>query len=245
MTADFEIKMVINGNKDELKCIIGLLKKYEEKQFDAYLESTTLKINGQSIMLCSLKDEVEIQEKLQNSDQIEIEAGGPYGKYARVAEVKFFEKLADVAPNAEFTGTIEGDTTYSGEVIKCELKDGILHLESFYGDSFEEEEAYENLLREKMPYNRFVELLKIDEEEYEYDEYDDYILESCENEYFMREDYEEFMELCPASGINEDEYEMIKEQLTEEGLDLDTFEESFEAGTTTECTYNPIEGKYV
>lgn len=246
MQADFFTSISVTGTKEDLKQIIKVLKKLEAREFDFYLGDVKFEKNNESVFLADLKDELSIDLFIADSNGVlEIEAGGPWGHYENLAGAKLFERIADAAPRVSFNGKTEGGTSYTTENIECELKNGILHIESFYEANEEADDAYIDLLTEKVPYDRFLKLFKINEDDYDEDDYNDYLSESGGYDYFMRDDFDDFIDCCSASKINETEYESLKQQMSEEGLDWEYFILNFEGGSTETYDYDPINHKYL
>ncbi len=246
MQAEYNTSINVSGSQEELKQIIDVLKKLEAKEFPAYLVRIKLKKEKQYISLEELKGDSEVDAFIAESGgTIDIDADGPWGRYQRLEDAKIFEKIAEAAPSASFYGKTEGGTSYTTENIEGELKNGILHLESFFEANEESDEEYYSFLSKKMPLERFIEVFKIDEEEFDEDSYEDYLTDSTCYDSFMREDYDEFIECCEAAGINKTEYKTLKKQFSKEGLDWEDFVDNFEGGSTEEYDYDPVKKEYL
>lgn len=246
MQAEYYTNINISGTLEELKKVIEVLQKFEATEFDAYLIRIRLRNEKQYIRLTDLKDDASVDAFIAESNgSIDIDADGPWGRYQRLEDAKIFEKIAEAAPGASFYGKTKGGTSYTTENIEGELKNEILHLKSFFEANEESDEEYYSFLLEKMPLERFIEVFKIDEEEFDEDDYDVYLTDSTCYDSFMREDYDEFMECCDASGINETEYKTLKKQLSKEGLDWEDFVDNFEGGSTEEYDYDPVKKEYL
>ena len=246
MQAEYSTSISVSGSPEEVKSVLEVLKKLEAKEYDVYLVWIKLKKEKQNIKLEDLKEESSIDSFIANTNgPIDIDAYGPWGRYQRLADAKIFEKIAEAAPGASFYGKTEGGTSYTTENIEGELKNGILHLESFFKDNEESDEEYYNFLSKKMPIERFIEVFKIDEEEFDEGVYDEYLWDSSCYDSFMREDYDEFMKCCDSAGISKAEYKTLKKQLLEEGLDWEVFVYNFEGGLTEEYDYDPVKKEYL
>ena len=162
MQADYNTSISISGTTEELKKVMEVLKKLEAKEFDVYLGQIKLKKEGQYIILADLKDESSLDAFIEESGgSIDIDAYGPWGHYQRLEDAKIFEKIAETAPGASFYGKTEGGTSYTTENIEGNLKNGILHLKSFFEANEESGDEYYSFLSKKMPPERFIEVFKI------------------------------------------------------------------------------------
>ena len=245
MQADFITTISFRGKQEELINAITILKKLEAREFDFYLGQIKISKNGEYIFLADLKDKNAIETLVEDSNgSLNIEAGGPWGCYQNLADARVFETISDAVPSVSFSGKTEGGTSYTTENIECELKNGILHIKSFYEANEEADDAYMDLLKKEVPYDRFLKIFKIDEDGYNENDYDDYISESGGYDCFMREDFDEFIECCSVSKVNESEYESLKEQMSEAGLDWEDFIMNYEGGSTEEYDYDPTNHKY-
>ena len=242
MQVNYSFKINAKGTKEELKAILGTLKSIENKEFDVFLNSIMVKTSEDWIELKKISDEKSIDTFIADSDgSIEINAKGPYGHYRGLSNTTIFESIANAAPFATFSGSIEGGSIYTTENIHCALKDAKLHIECYYLDHEELDYEYSEFLKREMPYERFVKLFKVDENNLDKGDYEEEVASYLN----LQIDYEEFKEQCPASAINENEYEEITEQLWAEGLDYIFFVDSYEGGSTKEYEYNPIDQVYL
>lgn len=248
MQADYSTEIEVSGSSEDLKKVIYILKKIEVKDFDAYLLRIKLKTNDHTARLEELKEESDIDAFLAKSNgTLNVDAAGPWGHFSTLADAKIFETIAEAAPAVSMTGKTEGMTTYTEESIEAKLTDGILHLRSDFEANEEVSDEYYSSLKEAMPYERFIKVFKIDEEEFEEDDYEEYLSDSDGYDCFMRQDYDEFMACCEASGISEAEYESLKEQLSYNSpeLDWEHFNEFYEGGTVEEYDYDPVKKEYL
>ena len=243
MQVDYSFRLNANGTKDELRQIIGALKRIESKEFDAFLVWIRIKnLNGWT-KLEELSDEISTEAFITDRDgSIDVEATGPYGHYHVLSDTGLFEIIADAAPYASFSGSIEGGSSYTTENIHCELKDAKLHIESYYECIDDVSSDYLKMLKKEMPYDKFLEIFKIDKDEYDEDQYEDFLGETDCYERFMRADFDEFMESCPESQITEEEYETLLDVVPE--MSWEEFEDSY-YGSTEEYDYDPINQAYL
>lgn len=245
MSADFNTEIDLKVKKEELELVTGLLRSYREKEKPVFFSKVKIISGDKETELESLDlEEDGIRGIIEAGESIKIKADGPYGKYHRIKEVELFERIADEIPNSSFQGTIEGYTGYTTESIEAVLENSTLSLTSFIEENDEKGEAYFKMLSAALPYERFVEVLKIDEEEFDEDDYDDFISESDCFDRFMRENHDEFLESCPASGITGDEYAELNKQFTAAGLNYEDFSD-YEGGNTEKYTYDPFSHKYL
>ena len=85
-------------------------------------------------------------------------------------EIDFFEKLADEIPAITFIGSFIEDGTYSDETVKAQLINKKLHVSKYYVNYEDIDNNYLKMVRKKLPYNKFIELLGLDTDDFGEDE---------------------------------------------------------------------------
>ena len=234
MNADYETKIVFLGNEEERKRFINIVKLYSSRDtreafFDFDLDSL---------------------EEMENDDseEIEIEASGPWGSYGELNDVGIFREIAEATPNAELKAFITGSGTYEAQSLKARLKDKKLYIETYLFSYEDIGERYTEYLTKKLPYDEFVRLFKIDADEFDEDAYVEY-MEYCayedEDQTISDISYEDFLENVEGTEIEEEEYNEIVEKLRERRIETyDEFKISGEDGCIDRLIYDPVSKDY-
>lgn len=221
MSAELYLELAMKLTNEEFAKVFKVISKYvsqNDKKKKVYF--LNMKVNGTPV-----KDVDPDSDSV--SGEVGIRAEGPYGDFLRLTEVRFFRDLAKAAPDASFKGEISGNMTYVEVSQKAELKDGELHLYDYYLEDDMLPIEYEKKIKKLLPYSRFCKLFKVDREDFEKNDYSDFITEAIGDEGFPNIDYDTFMDYCDSAEIDEDKYESVIEQLQDLGLvDYDTFVES-------------------
>ena len=248
-TADFELNMTINGTNEELATMLAVFKKYIEGEDGVYFNWPSVTRSGEEIDLEESTPE-EILEFLEGSEgEVEITAGGPFGHYGQLNDVDLFRDMAEAAPDAELDAEITGSSTYTTESLNCNLENRILHINTFFESSDDERDALVTYFTSKLPYQKFVRLFQVTDEDFDEDAYETFI-----NDTFMLEettladmDYDEFMEALDAeSDLDEDGFEAVMEKIR--AMDWKNFyevREDAEEDFEDEMDYDPIAKAYV
>ncbi len=251
MTAYYETEIILSGTPEEVLEMIKILNDYLilPNKHDAYFND--VKINGASLKI----DEMSL-DKVQSllASGLEIKADGPYGKFWRIGEINVFRDMAIVAPNAHFTGSISGGDSYSESGLKCELSNGLLTIDEFHLDNEEQDDAWTDDFLNKLPFEEFIKLFRI-EGDFDEDSYRDFINEfSCDiTDETIEYDFETFtstLEDCfdSTTTITESEYnELMNRLVTEKGIkSLHKFiEEDYNGGEDEHSVYDPVKKEYL
>lgn len=132
MYAEFNTEITVRGASDELAALAEVL--WESKNQPAGITLRKIKTNGENhdLFLASKEGFLSIISPAKSG--FEIEADGPYGRFAFLDEVGLFKDLADAAPNAYFDGHMYGESDGAGcyESAYAELKDGTLSMRYKY-----------------------------------------------------------------------------------------------------------------
>ena len=232
MNADYNTSITFIGNKEERQAFARVLKLYSTREHSgAFFDFADKEI-----------------EAIENSDSEStgINASGPWGNYGELNDVGIFREIAEVAPNAEMYGHIEGYGTYDEQDLKARLKDGKLYILTYFYSYESESELYTDHFMKKMPYEKFIELFKIDGDEFDEDMYQEFAESYGED--LINEDmaFDDFMDEIDCSEIEEDEYNEAIETLLACGImTYEEFKESGEAGTTERLIYDPVNREYI
>lgn len=247
MQADFEFEMKLNGTQEELVAMLSVMRSYANGEKPAYFSFTEAVRGGARIDLEDA-DEDEILEFLSNNEgAVEITASGPYGHYGVLNDVDVFRDMAEIAPEAEFTGEISGSRTYSEESLNCKLENKILYISSYYEDNNEGPNEYVEYFTSKVPYKKFLKLFKISEDDFDEDAYEEFIDFSLREECITDMEYDTFMEaLETESTLSEEDYDLVMEKLREIPIEsYDDFADDSDFGSEEEFQYDPVSRKYL
>lgn len=228
-SAFFETKGFLKGNDEELRTFSEILMKYTGKQDDVYF------------LKCSLEE--------QKGDEIPFSASGPFGKYDRLVDIPIFKELSEAAPNAFFDVEVSGNTDFSEYEMKCQLVNRKLHIEIKSSDSADEDQEYLEYIMEKMPYEQFVTIYRINPDSLEEDSYEEFI-----NDLIVDADYDSnpfqveftgFLDLLEGYGgettLTEETYPEAVAQM--EGLEiLSSFDyrEDHDSTVCEQFVYDPV-----
>lgn len=79
---------------------------------------------------------------MTENEDTRIELNGPFGHYQELIDCKLFQEMADICPEGSFRANIAGEGTYDSQSLDCELKDGLLAIETHFIDC---ESMYEDM----------------------------------------------------------------------------------------------------
>jgi hypothetical protein len=234
------------GNKEQLKGMLEIVGLYSNKG-DKPAYFVFVKVNGKDIDLSNIPDEAT------TSGSAMVTAKGPYGRYAYLNDVDIFRDLAEAFPQGAFTAEISGYGQYEIQNLKCELKDSILNIETFFESSEEAGNAWVEDIMKKLSLKKFKKLFKIEGEGFDEKSYG-YMLESMGCDY-----YEDLSEMefdyfvgylgddgCE-TGLEENEFaEIMESKLPELGIvSQEKFSEGYEGGFTCHFVYDPVAKLYI
>ena len=122
MAADFNTYLSIKGTKDELKAVLGVLKKFENDS-EIYLqfvevgkgkENERKGLFDDSTRLRDLSPDEKVEKFLDSvGTELTVTAGGPYGHFGWLEETGLFEAIADAAINLSGARQKMGNCIYS------------------------------------------------------------------------------------------------------------------------------------
>ena len=249
MSADLNTSITVKGNEEELLAILKILSMFENENCERYRTKhdcayfDCVYANGKRIK--DLSDEATTDFLKEAEGELQVEASGPYGVFDKLCEVGLFEAMADAAPGAWFRGNSSGFVTGADVSLDAELKDGTLHLAEYYMADEVLPDEYKKIIQNKLPYEQFCKLFKIDEGEFDEECYLDFIEEAIGECGFPDMDYDQFIEYCESSSVSEDEYDQAVGQIQSIDLmDFDTFRDTIDEEEYTEHrVYDPTDKK--
>ena len=248
-TADFELNMTINGTNEELATMLAVFKKYIEGEDGVYFNWPSVTRSGEEIDLEESTPE-EILEFLEGSEgEVEINAGGPYGHYGMLNDVDLFRDMAEAAPDASLEAEITGTTTYTEQNLNCNLENRILHISTFFEANEEEGDVYAEYFTGKLPYEKFIRLFQVTDEDFDEDVYADFITDTFQYEEttLADMDYDAFMKALEVeSDLDEEGFEAVMKEIRAMGWqNFYEVREDAELGFDDEMDYDPIAKAYV
>ena len=248
MTADYQLELTMKGTSEEFKGMLGVLALYTGDRPQSF---SGIRVSGKEIDLKNVTE--DIISEVSSSGSISITANGPWGSYGELNDVGLFREMAEVAPNASFTAEISGNGQYEVQNLKCELKDRMLNITTYFESNDAAGEEYAEDFVKKLPYGKFKKLFRVsgdgfDKKAYNYfaEHMIDVFRDSFEDAY-----YDEFVEWLEDSDgeteLDEEEFsEIASSKLEPLGIMTgDDFENSHECGATNEYVYDPVAMAYV
>ena len=218
----------LKGTTQELIQMIKIIKE------NKYLSSHT--INKKYIDKMT-DDEIEtiIQD---NNNEITIDAVGPYGRYMALPDTKIFESITDIAPNAYFYGISKGFDANSDVELFGELKNKKLRqIYTYTTDQYGYDE-YIDYVTKILPTDEFCKLFKIDEDDLDEDDYEDFIT----SEYVDMIDLSQFKEYFSYSNINESDFKKVQDKYNELKIyDFSTWRQIKAEENAEEWIYDPFD----
>ncbi len=237
MSADLNTAITFHGNKAELSAIMKVLRTYETEKLEQYRTQRNCGyINWVTVSGASgeCRTEKMTDEEIESfastaGTKVIINASGPWGVFNFPGDVGLFEAMADVAPNAMFTGHMDGFITGADVSCSVELRGGLMHISEYAIPDEEFPELYTEDFKKKLPYAKFCKLFKVDKEEFDKDSYEEFIYEAGDEGFPSDIDYDTFVDLCYGSEIDEDMFDEAIEKVAELGIvDFDTFRDDID-----------------
>ena len=242
MTADYNLRLFMTGMPNELKEMLDVVATYMGNG-PQYFEIQT--VNGKNVDLKYFDDDVI--PDLSSLGTVEITASGPFGGYGRLDEVGIFRELSEVAGDAYFNAEIFGSATYEVQNLKCEYKDGLLNISTYFADneSLDEAccEAWTDGFVEKLPCAEFIRLFKITGNDFDSSTYRELVGRmDFYSEWIPFDEFVSLLESYDAeTKLDEDEFvRVIDEELgaLEIRLSVDYMDDYFDQ-ITEKYVYNP------
>ena len=166
-------EFTLKGKKKELLRVLKYLNNYNKNNEKVYLKFMSVLFESKNLpegfdksfdindCIPSISDE-EIEKKLKSLDDNEeytvyIGATGPYGRFATIEDIGFFENLADISQDVTFKGEISGGDLIVDDCIEGDFDGKILHINSlmYYEDM---QYIYFKELEKQLPYEKFCDL---------------------------------------------------------------------------------------
>lgn len=252
MSADLNTEITVRGNKEELLAILKVLRSFETDNHEqyrnnrdcAYLEGVEANCEADSCDVADATDDELVEFLEEAGNELEINSAGPWGAFFDPSDIGLFERLAEAAPNAYFTGLIEGFVTGADVLHTAELNAGILSLSSSMVNDEDLPAVYAKYFKKKLPYAKFCKLFKVDKEDFDKECYDEFIEQIGEDGF--PEDLDTFLDFCGSSEIDEDKYDSAIEKIEElDILGFDDFRDEIPMEDFAEKRYyNPVTKKY-
>lgn len=249
MRAYYELELTMEGTSEEIKNMLEVLGLYEGER-SAYF--TSVAVNSCEVDLMNLTQEI-VSKILSINSQVKVSATGPFGSYCELNDVGIFREMAEVAPNALFVAEISGWGKYELQNLKCELKDRMLNIMTYF-------KAYDSIFIEyaaeftaKIPYEKFMKLFKISGDGFDEKAYDSLVERFYDlfSDGFEVADYKEIISCIHEFGseteLDEDEFRNVAvNNFVAFGIipSFD-FEYYHECGTTNVYDYDPVTKTYV
>ena len=246
MSVCYSTSLTVTAKKEDLIIILKFLNNYNKNNKEIYFNGMNVKFEPKTFpkdfnknfyindSISFISDE-ELEENLKNLDDnkeysIYITADGPYGKFATLEEVSFFENLADFSLDITFTGEIVGGESIPEDRLEVKYNNKKLYSKCFQFCD-DNNDIYIEETEKLLPYNKFCELLKVDKNSFSKLDYDYFVLEEIGIQYFPYfYGYNKFIKNCEVSNIIKEEYQDAIKEL--EKLELPNLEE-FKKGKMT------------
>ncbi len=251
-TADLEFNMKITGTPREIEALLEIMFEYDEGKDGVYFSSVTVNAGGETFWLRQSGKEEILSAVRDSGEAVGINACGPFGRYGELDDVEIFREMAQAAPGAGFTASISGFAGYADQSLEAALADGLLRVSSSYLSDDVRGDAELEYFSGCLPYENFLELFRIDGEEFDEDIYEDFISDNfCGYdsiaEFFEETEYEEFIAMLDAEcPLSEEEYSRAVQQLAE--MECESYDDYLEREGFSICeeyTYDPVEKKYI
>ncbi len=250
-TADLSFNLEVNGTPEEITSILNVMFEYAEGKNGVYFSIVNVIADGKVFSLI-LKGKDEILSAACSSGTVKVTSCGPFGKYGELDEVDIFREMAEVAPNATFTASIDGFAGYADQSIDAKLSDGLLKVSTYYMADDWRGDGERDYFKSILPYDKFVKLFKVDDEEFDEDMYEDFLFDALGDfdsigDFFEETDFDEFVELLEVEcSLTEDEYDEVIEQFT--GLASESVSDYLDRedyAKREEYTYDPVKKEYL
>ena len=243
MNADYYLKLKIFGDEEQIKGMLEIVGKYDETGIQYF---RSVEVNEKSIDFSNIPAEVIAIES------VIITAKGPYGDYYELNDVSIFRDLAEAFPQGKFIGNIDGCGTYESQSLDCELKDGMLYINTCFESSEGAADAWKEDVMEKLPLEKFNKLYKIKGENYNEEDYKSLWGEiGCLGGDWASFTLEEFKDCLKyyeqETELEEKEFEKIQnETISELGIEsFDEFESCYDGSFEENLVYDPVKKSYV
>lgn len=248
MNADFYLTLQLKGTTEEIFSMLKIANKYLFKgEKDTYFNFT--KVNDKFVEEETITEDF-VKENTKD-DTFTITANGPYGKYCELNDVEIFRDIALDNPTLSFKANINGNRTYDDQSLDCELKDGILTIDTYYKSYEDAEDAWIKDFKEKLPLKKFKSIFKI-KGNIDDDEYSD-LLCCIESDYvdnleeMSYEDLEMYLEDYDVEfNLDEDNFEKAIEKMMKTGVvSSSDYENEYYEGESSYYEFDAKTGEYL
>ena len=255
MSTDMNLSLRFRGTDKEITEMIHVLQYYETDRSKQYfrkhncnfIDCVVLKSKSESVRLDSIKAKKLSVFIHKSNATIDVEASGPYGA-GELADPEIFMAISEAAPEAVFSGEIDGFEAEEQSNIEAELKDARLTLSKCTFSTCFEYELYREYVDKILPCESFCKLFHMQPADFEEEmrlNYYDFMAEiqylSCSHPEFMEKSngrcsltYEEYDSACAEARnlgfLDPDMY-------TSKYINMDDF--------TFRAVYDPIHQKYI
>ncbi len=148
--------------------IVNIMKRYAVGEKGVYFSFVDVERGEDTLSDIENESDEDIAALItENDGEVKMSAIGPFGHFGMLNDVDIFRDIAEAAPNAYFSAEIDGNTTYTTQHLECELKDRMLHIETFFLNNDEETDSYVRYFKSKLPYRKFIKLFGIDADDFD------------------------------------------------------------------------------
>lgn len=258
MSADLNTYISMQGTAEALLSMLRVLRvfetgnavQYSDRHDCAHIDMVTIKgaSGRKNIRLEDVTDE-ELSVLVSGVKKgLRVEAGGPWGNFCELGDVGLFEALADSAPTARFSGSINGFVTGARVALAADFRDGKLYLSEFTMPYEAFPELYVEDVKNRLTLSMFCEIFKVNADEFDSDDYEAFIGNLMEEEQSFPDDidFDTFIDFCECSEIDEEEYDAAIKNVAALGVvDYDTFCDSIEEDHySVKYVYDPVTKTY-
>lgn len=209
MSVDMNTQLIMKGTREELQSLLKVIRYYQNEMWEKYQKKHQGIYFDGGIILAGdhsfiPKEDNELLAFADKNGYLEIVIPGPYGIYTqpKTAGKTVMHDLAEAAPGAYIKGSISGDNSYGSWIF--EYQSGSAAYQYDYHDIPDDEynvDYTENMM-EQIPYEEFVELFEIDTDEFDEDNYYDFLL-SLSTEGSVKDlTYSNFMNILREVEVN-------------------------------------------
>ena len=255
MSTDMNLSLRFRGTDKEITEMIHVLQYYETDRSKQYfrkhncnfIECVVLKSESESVQLDAIKA-VELSSFIKKANgTVDVEASGPYG-VGELANPEIFIAIAEAAPEAVFSGEIDGFEAEEQSNIKAELKDERLTLSKCTFSNCLECEMYRKYVDKIVPCEFFCKLFQMQPADFAEESLLDYYDFLAETRYLSCS-YPEFMEETNGRCcLTNEEYDSACAEIRNLGfLDPDMYTSKYinMDDFTFRAVYDPIHQKYI
>ena len=209
MTADYELELTMEGSMDELRSMLEVVGFYDGDRPQYF---SCIKVEGKEIDLKNLTD--TLIKEVSASGKVNVTAYGPYGHYMELNDVGLFREMAEAAPEASFIAEISGSGTYEVQNLKCELKEGLLNIITYFEANDADTETWAEDFVKRLPYDKFKTLFKVSGENLDDLSYE-HLAQELNEVFYEGFEYADFDSFVSCVEDNYQETELDEEEFRE------------------------------